>query len=99
MIAIAWTPDGLIGRVSLDGVQWAAVEWSEKRQQWCIEDAAGQCLRHVGSIKGAATSKEAAASLAEAIIRDGRMPTPDQAFADGLSAIRSRARNANGNPP
>src|SRR5580700_4689574 len=35
-LTIAWQPSGLIGRVSLDGEHWASVEWSEKRQAWCI---------------------------------------------------------------
>jgi hypothetical protein len=36
-LEIFWASDGL-GRVSLDGEHWASVEWSEKRQAWCIED-------------------------------------------------------------
>jgi hypothetical protein len=45
-------------------------------------DSAGQCLRHVGSIKGQAASKEEAVALAEAMVRDGTMPTPEQAHAE-----------------
>ncbi len=37
-IRIAWTADKLIGRLTIDGELWASVEWSEKRQRWCIED-------------------------------------------------------------
>ena len=80
-LTIAWAAaDEGIGAVSLDGVVFARVEWSEKRQAWCVEDAAGQCLRHVGSIKGAAASKEEAVALAEAMIADGRMPDPETAW-------------------
>ena len=78
-ISIVWTDDGLIGRLRIDGELWAAAEWSEKRQRWCIVDAEGQCLRHTASIRGAAESKEAAIALTEAMIRDGRMPTPKEA--------------------
>jgi hypothetical protein len=81
-IAIAWSDDGLIGGLRISGELWAAVDWSEKRQQWCIEDAEGRCLRHTASIRGATESKEAAVALAEAMIRDGRMPTPEQARAE-----------------
>jgi hypothetical protein len=81
-LAVSWTARGLIGRVSLAGEHWASVEWSEKRQQWCVEDVEGRCLTHVASIRGAADSKEAAAALAEAMIRDGRMPSPRQARAE-----------------
>ena len=101
-IAIAWTDDGLIGRLTIDGELWAAVEWSEKRQRWCIEDAEGQCLRHTASIRGAAESKEAAVALAEAMIRDGRMPTPKEAksqAAERRDRARGKARTAtSGNP-
>jgi hypothetical protein len=81
-IAISWSEVTGIGDVLLDGVVFARVEWSEKRGQWCIEDAAGACLRHVGSIKGQAASKEEAVALAEAMVRDGTMPTPEQARAE-----------------
>lgn len=97
-LAISWSPDGLIGRISLDGMQWAAVEWSEKRQQWCIEDAAGQCLRHVGSIRGAAASKEEAVALATEMIADGRIPAPEQAWAE-LRERQQRAREKRDRQP
>jgi hypothetical protein len=80
-IAISWGVDG-VGAVSLDGVTFARVEWSESRGAWCIEDAAGRCLHHVGSIKGRAASKEEAAALAIDMVRDGRMPSPEQAHAE-----------------
>ena len=80
-ISIAWSATG-IGSVSLDCVTFARVEWSEKRQRFCIEDSQGQCLRHVGSIKGMAVSKDEAVALATAMIRDGRMPSPEQARAE-----------------
>jgi hypothetical protein len=33
---------------------WAYVEWSEKRQEWCIEDSLGRCLKHAGDLRGRA---------------------------------------------
>jgi hypothetical protein len=80
-LKIEWQPHGLIGQVTLDGEHWANVEWSEKQQRWCIEDCEGRCLMHVESIQATAESRWAAAELAEAMIRDGRMPTPAQAKA------------------
>jgi hypothetical protein len=82
-LAISWSANGLIGRVEVDGEHWASVEWSEERQQWCIEDCAGHGPRNAASIRGAAKSKEEAISLVEAMILDGRMPTPQEAWAQG----------------
>jgi hypothetical protein len=44
-ITITWSGDGAIGRISINAEYWAAVEWSERRQAWCIEDAEGRSLR------------------------------------------------------
>lgn len=63
----------------IDGQLWAAVEWSRTRQVFCIEDAAGRCLTHHASIHGEHTDKHEAVALAKAMIRDGRMPTPEDA--------------------
>jgi hypothetical protein len=81
VIAIKWTADG-IGEVTLDGVRFAEVEWSAKRQQWCVQDSEGQCLKHVGSIKGMSASKDEAAALAINMVRDGRIPDPETARAE-----------------
>jgi hypothetical protein len=56
-MTIAWQPDGLIGRVSLNREHWASVEWSEKHQAWCIEDVEGRCLAHAASISGQVKSE------------------------------------------
>jgi hypothetical protein len=78
-IEVRW--HGSIGRITLDDVLWAEVERSEKRQQWCIQDAEGQCLSHKNHIHGVDVDKAAAVTLAlaEAMIRDGRVPTPEEA--------------------
>jgi hypothetical protein len=77
-IALGWNSDGTIGRITINGEYWAAVEWSEQRQCWCIEDAEGECLAHASHIRGQAASKNAVVALAREMIRDGRMPAPDE---------------------
>ncbi|MFL5237178.1 MAG: hypothetical protein ACJ8EL_06165 [Rhizomicrobium sp.] len=76
-ITIRW--DGLTGTLFIDGESWGAVEWSDKRQAYCIEDAEGRCLSHHSHIHGKNKDKDGAVALAEAMIRDGRMPTPEEA--------------------
>jgi hypothetical protein len=73
-IELRW--HGSIGRITITDELWAEVEWSEKRQQWCIQDTEGHCLSHKDHIHGAEVNKAAAVAHAEAMIRDGRMPTP-----------------------
>jgi hypothetical protein len=93
-LTIAWQPSGLIGRVSLDGEHWASVEWSEQRQAWCIEDCEGQCLAHVGSIRATAESRWQAEALAEEMVRDGRMPSPERAKAEADERRRVETERA-----
>jgi hypothetical protein len=76
-ITIRWF--GMTGTLLIDNESWGAVEWSEKQQAWCIEDAEGRCLSHHSHIHGADHDKAGAVALAEAMIRDGRMPSPDAA--------------------
>jgi hypothetical protein len=80
-ISVTWTADRTIGRLYLGEELWAAVEWSEKRQAWCIEDAEGRCLTHTAHIRGTTASKTAAVALAKAMIRDGHLPSPQEARA------------------
>jgi hypothetical protein len=77
--SITWNNKNLIGRITIDGEYWAAVEWSNKHHCWCIEDSTGACLAHQEAIQGAAASKDAAVALATEMIRDGRMPSPQEA--------------------
>jgi hypothetical protein len=95
-VKIKWSKDGAaIGRLYVGGEFWGAVEWSEKRQAWCVEDAEGQCLRHAASIHGQESSKVKAVALAGEMIRDGRMPTPQQAVAVRAARLaKERARRA-----
>jgi hypothetical protein len=69
-----------IGELHVDGLRWGAIEWSEKRAAWCIEDAEGRCLRHASSIHGQAAAKEEAVALAEQMVRDGTLPAPEEAW-------------------
>ena len=58
---------------------WSEVEWSPSRQTWCIQDACGLCLAHCEHVHGDHIDQRTAVALAKAMIRDGRMPTPEEA--------------------
>jgi hypothetical protein len=58
---------------------WACVEWSPSRRAWCVQDASGRCLAHCDAIHGEHIDASTAVELAKAMIRDGRMPTPEEA--------------------
>ena len=58
---------------------WRPVASSQKHGVWCIEDAEGQCLKHTASIRGRAESRGEAIALAEQVIRNGTMPSPEEA--------------------
>jgi hypothetical protein len=62
-IKLKWSGDQLTGQLLIENVLWAYVEWSEKRQEWCIEDSLGRCLKHAGDLRGTADSKRAAIEL------------------------------------
>jgi hypothetical protein len=96
-IKIAWRND-TVGCLTIDGELWAAVEWSEKRQTWCIEDAEGRCLSHSSHIRGQHAAKQGAVTLAEAMIRDGRMPTPSEALQQRKQRLK-RQREQRRNRP
>jgi len=79
--------DGHIQFLYIDGDMWAEVQWSGARQAWCIQDRCGHCLDHIEhfhvAVKGDSTDPKAtrqqAVDLAKEMIRDGRMPSPEQA--------------------
>ena len=58
---------------------WACVEWSPSRKAWCVQDASGRCLAHCDAIHGENVDAATAVALAKRMIRDGRMPTPEDA--------------------
>ena len=75
-----------IYRLTIDGILGASVEWSPRRNAWCIEDGVGRCLMHVEHVHGQEAGREETIRLARRMIRDGRMPTPEEANA----ALRQR---------
>jgi hypothetical protein len=64
--------------LTIDGVRWALVEWGGPGR-WCIEDDQGRCLTHAEDTRGTAPTLADAIALAAAMIRDGRMPSPEEA--------------------
>jgi hypothetical protein len=65
--------------LSINGKLWAYIEWSPSRKGWCIQDASGRCLAHCDAIQGQDVDAQTAVKLAKAMIRDGRMPCPEDA--------------------
>jgi hypothetical protein len=78
-VVVVFHEDDKIGTLIVAGEIWGAVEWSEKHGVWCIEDAEGECVRHAASIHGKAVAKEEAIALAEQMVRDGTLPSPQEA--------------------
>jgi hypothetical protein len=66
-------------RLTINRQLWSEVEWSPSRKTWCVQDAAGRCLAHCDHIVGQDIDQRTAVALAKAMIRDGRMPTPEEA--------------------
>ena len=65
--------------LTINGELWACVEWSPARRAWCVQDASGRCLAHCDAIHGENVDAGTAVRLAKVMIRDGRMPTPEEA--------------------
>ena len=65
--------------LTINGRLWACVEWSASRRGWCIQDASGRCLSHCDAVHGQDVDAATAVKLAKAMIRDGRMPNPEDA--------------------
>jgi hypothetical protein len=65
--------------LTIGGQLWSEVEWSSSRRAWCVQDAAGHCLTHVEHIHAQDEDAEMAVRLAKRMIRDGRMPSPEDA--------------------
>jgi hypothetical protein len=76
-VEVEWV--GKCARLSIGGELWSEVEWSEKHQKWCVQDAEGRCLAHHSPIYGEADDKEGAIALAEGMIRFGQLPSPEAA--------------------
>src|SRR5262249_2627633 len=65
--------------LTINGTLWSEVEWSGQRRAWCIQDACGHCLAHCEHTHATHLDQRQAIALAKAMIRDGRMPTPEEA--------------------
>ena len=65
--------------LTINGELWACVEWSPSRKGWCIQDGSGRCLAHCDAVHGQDIDVQTAIKLAKAMIRDGRMPNPEDA--------------------
>jgi hypothetical protein len=65
--------------LSINGELWACVEWSFTRRSWCVQDASGRCLAHCDAIHGENIDAASAVQLAKTMIRDGQIPTPEEA--------------------
>jgi hypothetical protein len=65
--------------LTINGELWACVEWSPARGAWCVQDASGRCLAHCDAVHGEHIDATTAVQLAKAMIRDGCMPTPEEA--------------------
>jgi hypothetical protein len=85
--------------LTIDGQRWAVVEWGGPGR-WCIEDDQGRCLTHAEDTRGIAPTLADAIELAEAMIRDGRMPSPEQAkqLADERREKQQQQRDAWSHP-
>jgi hypothetical protein len=86
--------------LTINGELWSEVEWSHKRQRWCVQDAAGRCLTHVEHIVGQDKDPQAAIRLAKRMIVDGRMPSPQEALAQlrQRSARKTKAKTKKPKP-
>jgi hypothetical protein len=74
--------------LTINAKLWACVEWSASRRRWCIQDASGRCLAHCDAIHGKDVDAQTAVRLAKAMIRDGRIPTPEDARAQLEERLR-----------
>jgi hypothetical protein len=74
--------------LTIDGQLWSEVEWSPRRRAWCVQDAAGHCLTHVEHTRAQDPDLQTAIRLAKRMIRDGLMPSPEDANAQLQERLR-----------
>jgi hypothetical protein len=83
-------------RIKILGVLWSTVEWSSSKGVWCIEDACDRCLHHIEGIHGDPHSTaQDAIRQATRMIKDGTMPTPEEARAHRDQIERERYAGLN----
>src|SRR5258708_4815420 len=71
--------NGATYHLTINGKLWSEVEWSPERRAWCVQDSEGRCLAHCEHVHGEHIDRQTAIALAKQMIRDGRMPTPEEA--------------------
>jgi hypothetical protein len=74
--------------LTINGRLWACVEWSPSRRGWCIQDGSGRCLAHCDAVHGQDIDAQTAVKLAKAMIRDGRIPCPEDAHEQLAERLR-----------
>ena len=74
--------------LTINGRLWACVEWSSSRRGWCIQDGSGRCLAHCDAVHGQDIDAQTAVKLAKAMIRDGRIPCPEDAHEQLAGRLR-----------
>src|SRR5882672_2138783 len=70
----------------IEGVLWAELDYEYHKKVWCIQDCMGHCLEHTDHVHAEVPggencdhSAQIAIKKAKEMIRDGSMPTPEQA--------------------
>ena len=96
-ITVEWS--GKIGTLLVNGVAWGCVEWSDTRKVWCIQDAAGRCLDHYSVVHGEDQDRAGAVALAKIMLRNGTLPTPEQAALIRKEQERAAAVAVVADPP
>jgi hypothetical protein len=89
MIEVEEVGDGVY-QLTVDGVLWASIEWSPRQAVWCVEDGVNQCLLHVAHIHGENPDPTEAIWTAKRMIRDGSMPSPQDAMRALLERQQAR---------
>jgi hypothetical protein len=65
--------------LTINGELWSEVEWSPARRAWCIQDSEGRCLAHCEHTHATHIDQHTAVALAKTMIRNGGIPTPEEA--------------------
>jgi hypothetical protein len=71
----------------IDGEMWAEIDYAPHKKMWCIQDCCGECLTHIEHMhaevpnEGSRRDATKAIEKAKEMIRDGSMPSPEEARA------------------
>lgn len=81
----AWNLQSARAMFYINEVLWAEIDYSAQRKAYCIQDATGYCLNHTKQIReeiggpNSMSAFDAAIERTKQMIRDGSMPTPEEA--------------------